>query len=175
MQWTLRGSSLDGWRRLLAIGLVLAALGACGGSTTSSAAKSATAGNFGCLDFLARVTTGPNSGKSWSGDLILNADKTGAFTGYLVPVGAANRQTLVIEDRSKVICRAVGQRNGAQVTWFLYCQNNERIFGTGQITPVADGNQELRGILSGPSDNDFGVYHGRNYPPYIRIISPAFS
>ncbi|MEA2717022.1 MAG: hypothetical protein QOI99_1339, partial [Actinomycetota bacterium] len=22
---------------------------------------------------------------------------------------------------------------------------------------------------------DFGVYHGRNYPPFIRIISPQFN
>ena len=166
---------MHGWRRWIAMGLALAALAACGGSKNeTSAAKSATAGNFGCLDFLARVTSGPNAGKSWSGDLILNADKTGAFTGYLVPVGAANRQTLVIMDRSHVICRAVGQRNGAQVTWFLYCNGGDRIFGTGQITPVGDS-QELRGIIQGPTDTDFGIYHGRNYPPYIRIISPAFS
>ncbi len=160
---------LGGWRRWAAIGLVLAALVACGGSD-DDASKSATAGNFACLDFLARVTTGPNAGRSWSGDLILKADKTGAFTGFLVPVGAADRKTLEIRDRSGIICRAVGQRNGAQVSWFLYC-GTDRIFGTGQITPVGDS-QELRGITQGPTDNDFGVYHGRNYPPYIRIISP---
>ena len=82
-----------------------------------------------------------------------------------------DRQTLVVRDRSGAICRAVGQRNNAQVSWFLYCQNGERIFGTGQITPTGNNEQELRGIISGPTDRDFGVYHGRNYPPYIRIIS----
>lgn len=116
------------------------------------------------------MTSGPNAGRSWSGDLILKADDSGAFAGHLVPVGAADRQKLEVTDRSRIICRAVGQRNGAQVSWFLYC-GNERIFGTGQITPVGD-TQELRGITQGPSDSDFGVYHGRNYPPYIRIISP---
>jgi len=171
--------SVRGWVRVgrargAAIAVALAVLVACGGSSSNSADKSATAGNFGCLDFLARVTSGPNAGKSWSGDLILNADKTGAFTGYLVPVGAADRKTLEIRDRSGIICRAVGQRNGAQVTWFLYCNGGDRIFGTGQITPVGDS-QELRGIIQGPTDTDFGIYHGRNYPPYIRIISPAFN
>lgn len=120
------------------------------------------------------MTSGPNAGRSWTGDLILDADRTGAFTGLLVPVGEADRQTLEIRDRGRAICRAVGQRNGAQVTWFLYSQNNERIFGTGQITPVGEG-QELRGIAQGPTDRDFGVYHGRNYPPYIRVISPEFN
>jgi hypothetical protein len=128
-----------------------------------------TQGRFACLDFVATVTTGPGTGKSWRGDLVLTPDETGAFTGYLVPVGAANRETLEV-DRSKAICRAVGQRNNAQVSWFLYCANNEVVFGTGQITYIG-GVQELRGILSGPNDRDFGVYHGRNYPPYIRIIS----
>lgn len=128
-----------------------------------------TQGRFACLDFVATVTTGPGEGKSWRGDLVLTPDETGAFTGYLVPVGAANRETLEA-DRSKAICRAVGQRNNAQVSWFLYCPNNEVLFGTGQITYIG-GVQQLRGILSGPSDRDFGVYHGRNYPPYIRIIS----
>ena len=144
---------------------------ACGDSDDDGAANG---GKFACLDFVASVTSGPNAGRSWSGDLILSADKTGAFTGLLVPVGDADRQTLEIRDRSRAICRAVGQRNGAQVTWFLFCQNNERIFGTGQVTPVGDG-QELRGIAQGPTDRDFGVYHGRNYPPYIRIISPQFN
>jgi hypothetical protein len=149
------------------VGLVFVALAACGDDGDDAASAE---GNFACLDFLARVTSGPSAGKSWSGDLVLNADETGAFTGVLVPVGDADRQTLEIRDRSRVICRAVGQRNGAQVSWFLYCANNERIFGTGQITPIRDG-QELRGITQGPTDNDFGIYHGRNYPPYIRIIS----
>ena len=90
-----------------------------------------------------------------------------------MPVGAADRQTLEVRDRSGAICRAVGQRNNAQVSWVLYGQR-DRIFGTGQITPAGD-HQELRGIISGPTDSDFGVYHGRNYPPYIRIISPDFS
>jgi hypothetical protein len=38
------------------------------------------------------------------------------------------------------------------------------------VTVLGEG-QELRGILNGPTDRDFGVYHGRNYPPYIRTIS----
>jgi hypothetical protein len=163
-----------GRRRWVVVGVLLAALAACGDSGGDKASTQANGGKFGCLDFLATVTSGPNAGRSWSGDLILNADRSGAFTGLLVPVGDADRQTLTIRNSSGAICRAVGQRNGAQVTWFLYCKNNERIFGTGQITPVAKG-QELRGIIQGPSDQDFGIYHGRNYPPYIRIISPSFS
>lgn len=158
--------------------LLAAALVACGGSDSASGNNG---GKFACFDFVAMVTSGPNAGRSWSGDLILNADKTGAFTGLLVPAGAADRQTITVKDSSGAICRAVGQRNGAQVTWFLYC-GSDRIFGTGQVVPTAASqaggpqtNQELRGIIQGPTDRDFGVYHGRNYPPYIRIISPSFS
>ncbi len=164
--------------------LAIVLAGACGGDddenaqpqagATTAAESTQTQGRFACLDFVATVTTGPGAGKSWSGDLVLTPDETGAFTGYLVPVGAANRETLEVTDRSKAICRAVGQRNAAQVTWFLYCPNNEVVFGTGQIAYV-NGRQELRGILSGPGERDFGVYHGRNYPPYIRIISPEAS
>jgi len=156
---------------------MVAVLVACGDS------KSAidNAGKFACFDFVATVTSGPSAGRSWSGDLVLNADKTGAFTGYLVPPGAADRQNVTVKDTSAAICKAVGQRNAAQVSWFLYC-GSDQIFGTGQVTPVAQAqtgpvqtNQELRGIIQGPTDRDFGVYHGRNYPPYIRIISPSFS
>ncbi len=57
------------------------------------------------------------------------------------------------------------------MSWFLYCHQGERIFGTGQVTSF-EGQEELRGIISGPRDEDTGVYHGSNYPPYIRIISP---
>lgn len=148
---------------------MFAVLAACGDSEDEEATPAPRPEKFACLDFVATVTSGPNTGRSWTGDLILNADETGAFTGLLVPVGNADRQTLEIRNPSGAICRAVGQRNGAQVSWFLYCQN-DRLFGTGQITPVGQG-QELRGILQGPDDRDFGVYHGRNYPPYIRIIS----
>jgi hypothetical protein len=151
------------------IGVLLIALAACGGSDDDEASD--TGDKFACLDFVAAVTTGPNAGRSWAGDLVLDPDDTGAFTGRLVPVGSVDRQTLEIREGSRVICTAVGQRNGAQVSWFLYCENNQRIFGTGQIRPVGDS-QELRGITQGPTDQDFGVYHGRNYPPYIRIISP---
>ena len=140
------------------------------GPTTTKADAGPTEGRFACLDFVATVTTGPGEGKSWTGDLVLTPDQTGAFTGVLVPVGAANRETIEVTDSSKAICRAVGQRNGTQVSWFLYCPENEVVFGTGQIAEF-DGRQELRGILSGPGDSDFGVYHGRNYPPYIRTIS----
>lgn len=161
------GLALQGWRRRVVLGLSFALLAACGGD---DGGESATGNRFGCLDFVASVTQGPNAGKSWTGDLILTEREEGAFTGVLVPPGVADRQTLEVRDRSGAICTAVGQRNGAQVSWFLYCKNNERIFGTGQITP-AGAEQELRGIISGPTDRDFGVYHGRNYPPYIRIIS----
>lgn len=158
--------------------LLVAALVACGDSDSASGDNG---GKFACFDFVAMVTSGPNAGRSWSGDLILNAEKSGAFTGYLVPPSAADRQSITVKDKSGAICRAVGQRNGAQVSWFLYC-GDDRIFGTGQVTPVAASqtgpvqtNQELRGIIQGPTDRDFGVYHGRNYPPYIRIISPSFN
>jgi hypothetical protein len=60
------------------------------------------------------------------------------------------------------------------VSWFLYCRDGSRIFGTGQVTAEGDA-QQLRGIINGPTDADFGVYHGRNYPPFIRIISPQFN
>ena len=152
--------------------MIFVALAACGDDDDGE--ETAAGDKFACLDFVATVTAGPNAGRSWSGDLVLDPDETGAFTGRLVPVGAADRQTLEIREGARTICRAVGQRNNAQVTWFLYCDNNERLFGTGQVTPIGES-QELRGILSGPTDRDFGVYHGRNYPPYIRIISPDFN
>ena len=150
------------------VGLPFAALAACSGDDN----QSATGKPFACPDFLGSVTSGPRAGRSWTGDLILTQDETGAFTGVLVPVGATDRQTIEVRDRSGASCRAVGQRHGPQVSWFLDGQNNERILGTGQIRPVANGEQELRGIINGPTDRDFGVYHGRNYLPYIRIISP---
>jgi hypothetical protein len=158
------------WVPVLVLAVLLAS--ACGddGDDEEQAQPAPTQGRFACLDFVATVTSGPGAGKSWTGDLILTPDETGAFTGQLVPVGAANRETLEVTDPSRAICRAVGQRNGAQVSWFLYCANNEVVFGTGQIAPIR-GVQELRGITSGPGDSDFGVYHGRNYPPYIRTIS----
>ena len=152
---------------------LLALAAACGDDADENPSTSAAGGRFACLDFVASVTSGPSAGRSWSGDLILRADNSGAFTGLLVPVGDADRQTLEIRNSSRAICRAVGQRNGAQVSWFLYC-GSDRIFGTGQITPIGEG-QELRGITQGPTDRDFGVYHGRTYPPYIRSISPDFN
>jgi hypothetical protein len=161
------GSASKRWRRWTLIGILGATLLACGDNGEEEAT---TGGKFACLDFVATVTSGPNAGRTWNGDLILDPDETGAFTGRLVPVGAADRETLEIREGTRTICRAVGQRNAAQVSWFLYCENNERLFGTGQITVAGEG-QELRGILSGPTDRDFGVYHGRNYPPYIRTIS----
>ena len=155
-----------GWRRwALVLGLAVMAA-ACGDSDDDAVSNG---GKFACLDFVATVTSGPSSGRAWTGDLILNADETGAFTGLLVPVGDADREALEVRNRDRTICRAVGQRNGAQVSWVLYC-GNDRIFGTGQVTPVG-ADQELRGIIQGPTDRDFGVYHGSNRPPYIRIIS----
>jgi hypothetical protein len=159
------------WPRWAVLFVLLATLVACGDDGDGEASG---AGRFACLDFVATVTSGPNAGRSWTGDLVLDADETGAFTGLLLPPGVTDRQTLEVRDRSGAICRAVGQRNGAQVSWFLYCSDDERIFGTGQITPVGE-DQELRGIIQGPTDRDFGVYHGSNRPPYIRIISPDFS
>ncbi|HEX2119561.1 MAG TPA: hypothetical protein VHF91_10285 [Acidimicrobiales bacterium] len=115
--------------RLLVVALLFALLAAC---SDDDDGESATGNRFACLDFVASVTTGPNAGRAWTGDLVLTQDDTGAFTGVLVPGG--------------------------------------------QITPVPNSrDQELRGIISGPTDGDFGVYHGRNYPPYIRIISPDFN
>lgn len=156
--------------------VVLAVLAACGddddnGGGTAAPSTEAKPAKFACLDFEARVVNGPDAGRSWTGDLVLDVDKTGFFTGVLVPSQYVNRETLEVTDRSKAVCRAIGQRNGAQVTWFLYCQQGERIFGTGQVT-TQGGNEELRGIISGPRDEDTGVYHGSNRPPYIRVISP---
>jgi hypothetical protein len=170
------------FRRLLAVLALSTALVACGGGsdskTTAAKAPAAAgrgAGRFACLDFQAKVTAGPDNGRVWTGDLVLNSDANGVFTGYLAPKELVDRGKLTVTDTSKATCRAVGQRNGLQISWFLYCANNERIFGTGQITTSAPDNEELRGVISGPDDADTGVYHGRNYPPYIRIISPAFS
>lgn len=156
----------------LVLALLATTAAACGDSADKNPSTS-NAGKFACLGFLATVTQGPDSGRFWNGDLILEADKTGAFTGRLVPAGGADPQTLEIHSGAGTICTAVGQRNGAQVSWVLYC-GKDRLLGTGQVIPAGD-HQELRGILQGPADNDFGVYHGRNYPPYIRIISPAIS
>jgi hypothetical protein len=93
----------------------------------------------------------------------------------LVPSDQVDRKTLEVRDRSKAVCRAIGQRNGLMISWVLYCTTGERVFGTGQFTTNEAGDEEVRGIISGPKDEDTGVYHGRNYPPYIRIISPSFS
>ncbi len=157
--------------------VLLGALAACGDDDENDTAAApapapaeAKPEKFACLDFEARVVNGPNAGRAWTGDLVLDVDKTGLFSGVLVPSQYVDRETLAVSDRSKALCRAVGQRNGAQVSWFLYCQQGERIFGTGQVT-TQGGNEELRGIISGPRDEDTGVYHGRNYPPYIRTIS----
>jgi hypothetical protein len=154
--------------------VVLAVLAACGSDKPAKVgAAPGRAGKFACLDFQARVLSGPDNGRTWTGDLVLNADKNGVFTGMLVPQQYVDRDALVVKDPSKAVCRAVGQVNGLTISWFLYCQQDERIFGTGQLTTTADGGEELRGITSGPKDDDTGVYHGRNYPPYIRIISPS--
>ena len=159
----------------------MAVVAACGDGGDDEAATATTQGStqgkaaapqkLACLDFEAKVVNGPNAGRTWTGDLVLDVDQTGLFTGLLVPSQYVDRDKLEVRDKSKAICRAVGQRNGAQVSWFLYCQQGERIFGTGQVTSF-EGQEELRGITSGPRDEDTGVYHGRNYPPYIRIISP---
>jgi hypothetical protein len=156
------------------VAVLMAVLAACGddgeeGATATTVAEGAPQ-KFACLDFEARVVNGPNAGRAWTGDLVLGVDKTGLFTGFLVPSQYVDRDKLEVRDTTKALCRAIGQRNGAQISWFLYCQQGERIFGTGQITSQA-GEEELRGIISGPRDEDTGVYHGRNYPPYIRTIS----
>jgi hypothetical protein len=161
--------ALRGWRWPALILAVLALLTAACGDSADDNASTSNGGKFACLGFLATVTQGPDSGRFWSGDLVLEADRTGAFTGRLVAAGSADPQTLEIHSGAGTICTAVGQRNGAMVSWTLQC-DQDRLFGTGQVTPVGD-HQELRGILQGPADNDFGVYHGRNYPPFIRIIS----
>ncbi len=162
--------ALGGWRRrAAALFLAAVVVTACGDGDDEQAQGQPTE-KFACLDFVATVTSGPNTGRSWSGDLVLTPDETGAFRGLLVPPGVADRRTLEISDPSRATCRAIGQRNAAQASWFLYCPNREVIFGTGQVTVIGD-HQELRGITNGPTDADFGVYHGRNYPPYIRIIS----
>lgn len=161
--------------RWVAIASTLVMAAACSSDLpTSTQASGQPPSRFACLDFEAHVTSGPDQGKSWTGDLVLNADGTGAFTGYLVPQEYVDRDKLVVKDPSKATCRAIGQRNGLTISWFLYCTDGNRVFGTGQLTtPVPDdaSKEELRGIIQGPADNDFGIYHGRNYPPYIRIIS----
>lgn len=129
---------------------------------------------FACLDFLVKVTSGPHTGTTVGGDLVLTTDSGGAFAGDLVKVGDADRTTLTIRNGAEVLCTAVGQVNGAQVTWILHCKDGSRIFGTGLVDQVLD-QQELRGVIAGPDDADVGVYHGRNYPPFIRIISPSIN
>ena len=149
--WPLRSGHAGRW--LVAI-VLLAVLAACGddnddeaatATTRATQAKATTPQKFACLDFEAKVVNGPNAGRAWTGDLVLNVDENGFFTGLLVPSQYVDREKLEVRDKSKALCRAIGQRNGAQVTWFLYCQQGERIFGTGQVTTF-EGNEELREI-----------------------------
>jgi hypothetical protein len=171
-------------RLVVVIALVMLAGCSSGGSGTSAppstaangfaATEGVPANKFACLDFLVKVTSGPHAGKTVGGDLILTTDSGGAFAGDLVNVGDADRTTLTIRNGAEVLCTAVGQVNSAQVTWILHCKDGSRIFGTGLVDQVG-GQQELRGVTGGPDDADTGVYHGRNYPPYIRIISPSFN
>jgi hypothetical protein len=157
--------------------------GCSGGGGASSAQPSPSGGGFAstagvapnkfaCLDFLVQVTSGPNAGKTIGGDLILTTDSSGGFVGNLVKAGDADRNTLTIRQGSEVLCTATGQVNGSQVSWILHCKDGSRVFGTGVVDTLAQS-QELRGVTTGPDDRDFGIYHGRNYPPFIRIISPS--
>jgi hypothetical protein len=87
--------ALGGWRRW-AGALFLAALVATAcGDGDGEQAESPSGPRFACLDFVARVTSGPNTGRAWTGDLVLTPDSTGAFTGLLVPPGVADPRDLI--------------------------------------------------------------------------------
>ncbi len=91
----MRDGRAGGLRWALVHVLAVLLAGACGdddeGPVAAPAAESTqpaqdpqaarTQGRFACLDFVATVTTGPGEGKSWTGDLVLTPDETGAFTG----------------------------------------------------------------------------------------------
>lgn len=159
-----------GW---VVVASLLVALSACGGEKKASepAGPATPAGRFACLGFEAKVTSGPDNGKVYTGDLVLDADATGRFTGVLVPAELVNQETLKISDPSQAKCRALGQRNGLMISWVLQCDGGERVFGTGQFTLTPEGKEEVRGVVNGPQEGDFGVYHGTNRPPFIRIIT----
>ena len=152
---------------------LLVVLSSCGSDEKASepAAAATPAGRFACLGFEAKVTSGPDNGKVYTGDLVLDADASGAFTGVLVPAEFVNQESLKISDPSKATCRAIGQRNGLMISWILQCDGGERVFGTGQFTLRTDDTEEVRGVINGPQEGDFGVYHGTNRPPFIRVIT----
>ncbi len=123
-----------------------------------------------CLGFNVTVTAGPDSGRTWDGDLMMTLEPSGYFTAVLVPVDSAVRATLTVTDSSTVMARATGQANGVSVNWILHFVGGEEVFGSGMIDLTVDP-QTLRGITSGPTTSDRGVFHGRWFPPYIRTVS----
>ena len=83
--------------------VLLAVLAACGGDDdddTAAAPPEAKPERFACLDFEASVVDGPNAGKAWTGDLVLDVDKTATdphnvLATRLATAGVAGRAAFV--------------------------------------------------------------------------------
>ncbi len=164
----------------IAFGLALTALLATDRPVASAQAVSDIV-RAACLGFAMQVTSGPNAGQTWTGDLLLDVDPTGFFDATLVPAGPANRAALERPDgplgttrRGEALCHGTGQLAGTMAAWTLTC-GADRLTGFGHIDTQTTPDQEMRGLVTGPTANDFGVFHGSNYPPYIRTISPTRS
>jgi hypothetical protein len=138
-----------------------------------------------CLGFTMDVTQGPNAGRSWTGDLLMDVDAAGFFDATLIPENPLARLLLALPEgppgvafRASATCFGTGQVYGTMVTWTLYC-GGDRLTGFGHIDPLAPPQDagglptggELRGMFVGPTSSDFGFFHGSRYPPYIRTIS----
>jgi hypothetical protein len=145
------------------------ALAACDKDTPTSTPDQ-TIKKAACLGFNITITSGPDSGMTFDGDLMMSIEPSGFFKAALEPSNDADRASLFIGDSTRITNHATGQANGTSVTWILYTSDGKPLFGSGMIDLDADP-QTLRGMVSGPAPNDIGIFHGRWFPPYIRTVS----
>jgi hypothetical protein len=120
-----------------------------------------------CLGFAATVVSGPNSGAKWQGDLIMQVGSDSFFSGMLASPGAVDEAQLRVTDPAKVLAEASGQIAGAAIDWFLYLADGRVVFGHGLVDVRS---QQWRGTIGGPDPADVGVFQGRAFPPYHRVL-----
>src|SRR5438128_2246379 len=97
-------------------------------STTDQTIKQAA-----CLGCNITVTNGPDSGKTYDGDLMMSIEPAGYFKASLVPADAAHLTTISVQDSTRIFAHATGQANGTSVTWILYAADGKPIYGSGMI------------------------------------------